>query len=332
MLLRITKSAVTVLAVLYSAPVAAWLFFRLLKGEAWPLVGALNSVGVWWFAPLLVLLPVALLVRARQASIMAVLILVAALPLVGPDFTPGLSPGVPADAPRLRVLTYNALISNVAYDAVEAMIREQQPDVIAVQELSHEMAAEITARVGSDYPYQLLHPWSDPRGMGIWSRYPIASSTTLTLYDWENWAQYAQLDVGGRAVHFWNLHLWPIGTLDRTIFARNLIRQHEQAEQLGATVAGLEGPVLVAGDLNASPTNRTYALLNQELDDAWREAAFGPGFTFPAPGTALPGVPPFLRIDYLWTKGPLTALEVRVLDSGAGSDHLPLVGEFALGE
>jgi vancomycin resistance protein VanJ len=331
MLLRATKTVVTVLVVLYSAPVAAWLFFRLWKGEAWPLVGLLNAVGVWWFVPLLVLLPVALLAKARQASVMALLILLAALPLVGPDFVPGAPPSAPGEAPRLRVLTYNALISSLDFDAVETMIRAEQPDVVAIQELSHEMADEISARVGETYPHRLLNPWSDPRGIGLWSRYPIVNSSTRSLELWENWAQVAQLDVEGRTVHLWNVHLWPIGTLDREAFSENLVRQHQQAEELSAAVASLEGSVLVVGDLNASPTNRTYGILSQTLDDAWRRAAFGPGFTFPAPGSALPGVLPFLRIDYLWVKGPLVPLEVRILDD-SGSDHLPLVGDFALSE
>lgn len=331
MLLRATKTAVTVLVVLYSAPVAGWLFFRLWKGEVWPLVGLLNAVGVWWFAPLLVLLPVALLARARQASMMALLIGLAALPLVGPDFTPG-APAPPSDtAPRLRVLTFNALVSNVDFDAVETLIRDEQPDVLAVQELSHEMADEISARVGEVYPYRLLHPWSDPRGIGLWSRYPIVNSSTASLEVWENWGQYAQLDVAGRTVHLWNVHLWPIGTLDLERFSANLVRQHQQAEELRAAVARVEGAALVVGDLNASPTNRTYGILNQELDDVWRRAAFGPGFTFPAPGSALPGVLPFLRIDYLWSRGPLVPLEVRLLGD-SGSDHLPLVADFALEE
>ncbi|MBA3530615.1 MAG: endonuclease/exonuclease/phosphatase family protein [Ardenticatenales bacterium] len=328
-MLRLTKGLVTIAVVLYSTPLTAWLLFRAWYGEQWPMVGALNAVGLWWFAPLVVLLPVALLVRARQATLMSLLILLPALLFFGDDFLPGQSREVAEDIPRLRVLSFNALISNVAYDAVAETIRTEEPDVIAIQELSEEMAAELTARVGEQYPYQLLYPSPYPDGIGLWSRYPLREGPSLDYAGWKHWAQSATVEVEGHSVRLFNIHLWPIGVLDRELFARNLAYQHAQVAVLQKVIAETEGAVLVVGDFNASPTNESYHRMDEELVDAWREVAIGPGFTWPAPGARLRWSQPFLRIDYMWTKGRVTPLRVRVLPR-IGSDHLPLVGDFAL--
>ncbi len=330
MMLRLAKGLVTAATVVYSIPLVGWLLFRVWKGESWPMVGMLNAVGIWWFAPLLLLLPLALIVRARQAILMSGLILLVALALFGSDFTPRVTLANQEGA-RLRVLTFNVLVSNMAFDAVIETIRAAQPDVVAIQELSPEMAAAISAAISDTHPYQLLAPWGDPRGIGLWSRYPLGEGPSLSRALWENWAQAAVVDVGGRPLYLFNVHLWPIGTLDREQFARALVLQHAQAEELAALVATLDVPVLVIGDFNASPTNDSYATLNRTLDDAWREVGVGPGFTFPDPNAPSWGFP-FLRIDYMWTRGAIHPATIQVLPGDTGSDHLPLLGEFVVGE
>ncbi len=332
-MLRSTKWFATVSAVLYSVPVSAWLVFRYWKGESWPAVAMLNAVGLWWFAPLVLLLPLALLVRARQASVMMSGVLLIALLLFGRDLLPASARRVPDDIPRLRVLSFNVLVSNQSDDAVLEMIAAQAPDVIALQELSPEMSASLEARLGEQYPYRLLYPWTDPRGTGLLSRFPLQEGPTLSLDLWERWGQSAVIDVGGQAVLLVNVHLWPIGTLDRVQFAQALGRQHQQVAALKELLATYSGmPVLMVGDFNASPTNESYARLADGLEDSWRSVGSGLGFTWPARGVLHEWMRPLLRIDYQWSGGAVTPLSLQVLPTVTGSDHLPLLGEYAIGE
>lgn len=329
-MLRISQIIVTITVILYTIPLTTWLLQRWWQGESWSVIGFMNAVGVWWFAPLLVLLPISLLLRARQALIMLFIILLPALYLFGADFVPHLLASAPEDAPRVRLLSFNMLASNEDYDAVAELIRTQDPDIVAIQELSIEMTTQLNATIGQSYPYQALYAWHDPRGIGIWSRYPLTEGEWRTHNAWERWVHSAIVDVDGRQLNLFNVHLWPVGTLDRQQYARALQLQREQVQQLNQLVTQTDLPVLVVGDFNTSPTNETYTLLDQQLDDAWRQIAFGPGFTYPAPGTLNSWVPPFLRIDYMWTKGAVTPLQMQVLPEGAGSDHLPLLAEFAI--
>lgn len=329
MIVRLTQGAVIFLLVLYAMPLVAWLAARIYPGENYYIVGYLNAVGIWWFAPLMVLLPVALLVRTRQAIIIALALCVPALWMYGADFVPGLPVSVADDAPTIKVMTFNTLVSNRDFDAVMNAIREANPDVLATQELSPEMRDMISSTFAEEYPYVIENAWSDPRGIGIWSRFPMTAGEDRTLEEWEWWVHEVNLDVEGRPVTLFNVHLWPIGTISRTQFQRALSAQHQQVAELQAMITAKDVPVLIVGDFNASPTNDAYTNIDKVANDAWRDVGFGTGFTFPAPNSISTRIPPFLRIDYLWYRGGLTPLSIEVLPR-SGSDHLPVVGEFLL--
>lgn len=316
---------------LYGLLLTAWLLLRLWRGEQSALIGLMNAIGVWWFVPLIVLLPLALLSRTRQTLIMLSFLVLPALFFFSPDLVPhAWSSPLPAESEiRLRVFNLNALVSNVSYEAVAARISEHEPDLIAIQELSHEMARSLNAELAEDYPYQLLHPMDDVRGIGIWSRYPLTEGLSRNQDWWERWLYSAIVDVEGEQIHLFNVHLVPIKAKSRHAIAQRLAQQHAQAQELHDLVSKADMPVLVVGDLNASPTNETYHILDEELDDAWREVSTGLGFTFPAPGSIASWLPPILRIDYFWTGGNITPIKVEVLPE-VGSDHLPLLGEFSL--
>ena len=196
-MLRFTKIFITGAVILYSIPLTTWLWLRSWKGESWVNVGYMNAVGIWWFAPLLLLLPLALLLRARQASLMSLFMLVPALFIFGGEVVPHFSFAESEAGRRVRVLSFNALVSNTSYDEVITLIEEHEPDVIAIQELSHQMAEEISSRLADEYPHQLPYPWSDPRGIGLWSRYPLSEGPAGHIDWWPHWMQSALIDVEG---------------------------------------------------------------------------------------------------------------------------------------
>jgi len=91
---------------------------------------------------------------------------------------------------------------------------------------------------------------------------------------------------------------------------------------LARVIAATSVPVIVAGDLNATPLYPSTRPLRRRLTDAWTEAGFGMGFTYPA---ALP----LSRIDALLQRGlrTATATVVRLSDSDHRGLHLALTLE-----
>lgn len=157
----------------------------------------------------------------------------------------------------------------------------------------------------------------------------MTEGETRTTERWEWWMHEVNVDVEGRPLAIYNVHLWPIGTTDPEGFRIALEVQHEQVDELLAMIEAESSPVLLVGDFNASPTNENYRALRAVLKDAWSEVGWGPGFTFPAQGMMGTQVPPFLRIDYLMSKGPIRPVSIQVLEK-AGSDHLPVMAEFVM--
>lgn len=215
----------------------------------------------------------------------------------------------------LRVMTANLWSEHVDAAGLGQVIDEVAPDVLAVQELEAHAVGAIAAR----FPHVFLDPGTDALGSGVASRLP-ATAARLAMPHRDGWIlTVTPPGRGGSfeivAVHLMNPIRWPW-------LASAGIRRR----QVGAVESHLRtttGPVLLVGDLNATPVWPAYRrLLRTGLVDGSRRA-----------GTAAPtwrhrGVgPPMLRIDHALTRH-LTVTSTRAV-AIPGSDHLGLVVELA---
>ncbi|MFN8450182.1 MAG: hypothetical protein U0521_16755 [Anaerolineae bacterium] len=97
---------VDVLCGVYALGLALFLALRLLWGDSlWWLAFAGNFTP-FYFAPLLVLLPLALVVRARRAALLVLPLLLISVLWFGRLYLPKTAAAAP-DAPTLRVVTFN---------------------------------------------------------------------------------------------------------------------------------------------------------------------------------------------------------------------------------
>lgn len=76
--------------------------------------------------------------------------------------------------------------------------------------------------------------------------------------------------------------------------------------------------IIVCGDFNDTPISYPYQRLSRRLKSAYREAAFGPGFTYSQ--RTFP-----VRIDHLFYSSRWTCTSCRVDRTVLSSDHYPLV-------
>jgi endonuclease/exonuclease/phosphatase (EEP) superfamily protein YafD len=231
-------------------------------------------------------------------------------------------------------MAFNLLGFNANSSGVVKTLRENQADVVALQELNPQNAAAIGQALAADYPYQYLDPQDGVSGAGVISRYPLQPTGETLPGDWVSTPHVLTLTVEGRDITFVRFHAYAgvINVAPREAAARILA-------EFAATHAPYN-PVIMAGDLNATDMNRAYALLTPALHDSWREVGLGFGHTFPSPGDT-PGssrpvllgmaVPPWLlRIDYVFYAGALTALSAHTGPWDGGSDHRAVIAELAL--
>ena len=318
----------------YLAGLGLWLAEWLLIGDRSELLFTLNGLALYLFLPLPLVLPVALWTRRPELGVGVLLAAGLWVYLWGGLFLPR-SPDAPADAPRLTVMTYNVLGWNRQPEAVIRVIRESGADIVGLVELNPAISTAIERELAAEYPYRVMDPRIGTDGSGLISKLPFRVIEGQLADDaWVSRPLVLELDVGGIRVTYVRFH-----AIATPLFWRERARQ---VRKLADFARQHEGPLILAGDLNATPTNDDYQTLTGPLTDAWAQAGRGFGHTFPGaskedtPGSSTPELlgwplPKWLvRIDYIFHSSHWRTLVARNPPHDGASDHRPVLAELAL--
>jgi endonuclease/exonuclease/phosphatase (EEP) superfamily protein YafD len=221
----------------------------------------------------------------------------------------------------IRVVSANLRYGRADADAV-VRLAKAHADILAVQELTPQKADQISA-AGMDgvLAHRYLRTREGPAGVGIWSRYPLTPGTDYEEF-WLGMIT-ARVSIPGLPsdVTVATTHLsapWP----------DPIQGWRDDLSRLGATLgeiaASAPGPVILAGDLNATPDVLEFRRL---LRDGYRDAAeqAGAGLTRTHPADIV--LPPVFAVDHILLRGG-TAISVRTVPV-AGSDHRALLADIA---
>jgi endonuclease/exonuclease/phosphatase family metal-dependent hydrolase len=174
-----------------------------------------------------------------------------------------------------------------------------------------------------DHPPDSHSPVAHQYGTATLSRLPILSCENTLLPRTGTGEQRGLLEtlinVRGVPLRFYNTHL-------HTTLADRMV----QTEAIAAHIQQRSTPAILAGDLNALPTEPSLQVLYELLVDVWPVARpDDDGFTFPA----RPTQPPNRRIDYIFVSPDvgISGAKVDVDDlTVMASDHYPVVAEVVL--
>ncbi|MEZ4675021.1 MAG: hypothetical protein R2932_12340 [Caldilineaceae bacterium] len=129
--------------------------------------------------------------------------------------------------------------------------------------------------------------------MAFLSRYPIVQSTRPNFQANGCNCQELTIDLDGQLVTVINIHPWPphvyspsrrfLGSLTDFTTAN----QDETFDAILARLAAITDPRLLVGDFNTSERQKNYHRINAVLTDAFAEAGWGMGYTFPTVKRAL---------------------------------------------
>jgi endonuclease/exonuclease/phosphatase (EEP) superfamily protein YafD len=181
------------------------------------------------------------------------------------------------DSITVRVLTLNSRGGSADPEALLAVLREHQVDVLAIQELTWDLVRGLAeAGLASVLPHSHLDPQPDAPGAGLWSRWPLAPLPPVPgITDAAPRARVEPLP--GRPVVLTVVH--PLTPMRQNAYPwqRDLARLPPLAET--------EGPQIVAGDFNATRDHQAFRdLLAAGFADCADTAQHRtwPGFTWPA--------------------------------------------------
>jgi endonuclease/exonuclease/phosphatase (EEP) superfamily protein YafD len=223
-----------------------------------------------------------------------------------------------AAGPELRILSLNALVGRASAAAICDEVRRLSPDVVTIQELTPDLVEQLADRGLVDLlPHSELHALPGPRGIGVWSRWPMDRCSLDTDIDRPMLRVQMDLTVGVTL------------TLVHPDAPRGADRHQRWRRDLGRLLSSLDavtGLHLLVGDFNASRDMKEFRrVLAAGFADCADSAASRqwPGFTWPANRR----LPPLLRLDHILVSRPGALVRECRTVRVAGSDHL---GVFAV--
>jgi endonuclease/exonuclease/phosphatase family metal-dependent hydrolase len=229
------------------------------------------------------------------------------------------------------VMTYNIHVG-VGMDKkldlarIAEVIRRERPDLVALQEVDRgvertnrvDQIRELSRLTKMEFAFaHNLDYQGGQYGVAVLSRLPVLAVDHRRFQHLREAERRGFLRVevekGGRRLSFVTTHL-DYQHADNRLY---------EARQLLAALAGLNTPIVVAGDFNDEPRGETYALMTRHFADAWaKSGASEGGFTYPSDK-------PAKRIDYVFAGAGVRTKSARVVETLA-SDHLPLVTDLEI--
>lgn len=298
----------------------------------WP--ATLLLFGPRWLItlPLIVLFALAAWKNRRMLLPLTAALIIIVGPIMGYNLP--LGKARPASDHPLRIITCN--IQNGKFDlpALNALIENSRPDIVALQECPAELQLKLPPG------WQKV----EERGLTILSHLPLRRGVTIPVFNPPNpWpvtcllhcvvtAPTGDLDVC--SIHLPTPRFGIQAVLDRTTLLRPsrkglLLKETAYRERASAevrrAVAALTRPVIIAGDFNMPVDSAIYRKIWSGYSNCFSRTGFGYGFT---QRVTLKGLPVAVRIDHILTGEGLVP---RICEVGpdVGSDHLPVIADVA---
>ena len=229
-------------------------------------------------------------------------------------------------APSFRLAVANVFVDNVTPDAAASQLVGCGAVVIVIAEATPAFMEVFDAAGGREsHPHRVLDPTdTSDYAVAIVSRIPLEASSEMVEIGPLNLA-VAKVDVGGVVT--------TIGTLnpEATVDPDGYEIWKSQIEALKSFIPEVQGPLVIAGDLNTTRFRPEFQeLLDTGLTDCIDSLgqAWKPSFSLRSV-TPLGAFGLIARLDHALANDRVRSLKVRNLKA-CGSDHLPFVITLAV--
>jgi endonuclease/exonuclease/phosphatase (EEP) superfamily protein YafD len=288
---------------------------------------AMGFAGGWWWAFDLfanfrmqyvfglvgVVTALALMQRWRLGTV-AVAALVANLAVVVPLYVP--AEGAPADAPRMQLVSFNANYGNRRFEDIADYLAQTDADVIVVTELTPPLEEALRRRMPA-YAF-VGRATRGAFGIAVMSRLAVEDQQIFDVGRTGMNAIELGVRLDGERVDVLAVH--PPPPMGRDLASE----RDQQFRDIRAWVDGHPGPVVIAGDLNATRWSYPFRQLLDRTSLRDSQRGFGVQPTWPG----LPW-PAGIAIDHCLHSSQLATIERRVGEQ-VGSDHRALHLTLAL--
>jgi len=324
----------------YYAILFGWYAAYVISGDQFGYLGLLNALSFYLFAPLPVMALLAMWTKRREQRLGFARSIGLFLWLWGGLLIPP-SARAHAEGETLTVMSYNVLGLHTQTEPIIETLLEQDVDLVLLQEVNEPLSEALATAFAEIYPYQIVDPVNDVRGMAALSKYPLQASGEQLPLEWLGRPQLLELVWNDQVVKVLNVHLYSTGFGLPWAVSHNFRLREQQAHALAdyASQAAHNSAVIVAVDANATSMNTAFQILTESMTDAWLSGGFGFGHTFPGSadsGTKKPRVAGMLiprwliRIDYIFLSEHWDTRVTWNAPHDGVSDHRAVVAELSL--
>ena len=246
----------------------------------------------------------------------------------------------------IKIATYNVAAfdretSGFKAQDILAEMKKEGVDILCMQEYLDTSGDKLNSDSYKEYFTAHCYGRSD---MIIYSRFPIERYETIDFGDTNNSGMWADIDVNGRILRVFNVHLETTGfnrtlhhfakmeakgqtaeenTIVSTIYGnytRGMAVRARQADLVASEIQQSEYPAIVCGDFNDVPYSYVYNTMLGDLVDGFKECGEGLMYTFTGKK--------IVRIDYIFHDESLEG-ETYYKKDFAYSDHYPVFMKIA---
>ncbi|WEO67046.1 endonuclease/exonuclease/phosphatase family protein [Rhizobium rhizogenes] len=224
------------------------------------------------------------------------------------------SPLAPGTGKSFKLLSFNIENSNFENGTrIADLIVGSNADVVEIFE-AEPIKADLQ-RIGGAYPYRIgCSDVSVECDSLLLSKRPFQAQDMRSLGSlWRNRFILATIDMDGQPVNFVSAHL------SKPYFDEF---HADELSILGPILKGIQGPLILAGDFNAS-------VIAPDMRDFLNDT--GLSHTFPEPATwPIVAGAYGIAIDHVFAHAPLQLISVRQISDAMGSNHFGLMTEFSV--
>ena len=230
-------------------------------------------------------------------------------------------------------------------DSVFAYIREQNPDIVCLQEFKIKDSRRIKQYLKKKMPgyhseYYVFTSSNGSAGNLTLSRLPVRNRGVVKFDGGTNLAIFSDYEYAGKVFRVYNCHFESYNISfsgiarammkqDKEVFAetggkmkRSISRRPKQVDQVFNDIESCPVESFVCGDFNDNPMSYTYSRMMRDRQDTFVEAGDGFGATYSR-------LWPMLRIDYVLCPKSCTVVSHETPRVKL-SDHYPVITEIAL--
>lgn len=219
--------------------------------------------------------------------------------------------------PTCRAMLINVNTGSGRPDLVAQAIDQFRPDLLLLEEISDKWVAALSQQL-KQYPNSRVMPRDDNFGIGLYSKHPLVDGEIRYLGDAEIPSVVAVVQSPAGRFTIIGTHPLPPASGENTRL------RDGQLTELPTIVKQANSPVLLIGDLNATPWCSEFHRLLRE--SGLRNSSQGRGVQ-PTWPTFMPLL--LIPIDHC-LYGPGMRVTAKRVGPKVGSDHYPIIVDFVL--